>query len=192
MDNVDEVLEPPVKLSEQGFAVRLTHREETGEYRVEYSNLVAGEVEEDWNVFGGSVGYNASSYDSLRQAEDFYDEVQDLSGDQILDQLTPIGTGPVDLDYWSFDSDYVEKNHRTLSAWVYEGENDFEDDVRVRLDVEDDGLVFLPPHQFFASNPYSYEDVDEAYRETVSYVEDFDVETLGEPRKEGEGGGENL
>lgn len=85
-----------------------------------------------------------------------------------------------DLEYWEWDSDYVEEEPRGLAGWKYEGEHDFDTDLRVRLNAERDGYLFIPPHQFYASEPRTYGDLDEAYEEAVQYVHDFDVEQLGD------------
>lgn len=85
-----------------------------------------------------------------------------------------------DLSYWSFDTDYVEEEPRALAGWKYEGETSFDEDLRVRLNAERDGYLFMPPHQFYASEPRTYPDLDEAYREAVEYVKHFDVDQLGE------------
>lgn len=83
-----------------------------------------------------------------------------------------------DFDYWSFDQHYVEEDWRSLSAWKYEGENDFQDDVRVRLSADLDGFKLIPPYQFSNSRPETYTDPDTAYEEAVNYVKHFDVEEL--------------
>jgi len=92
-----------------------------------------------------------------------------------------------DFEYWSFDTDYVEEEPRGLAAWTYEGDNDFEDDLRVRLSAEKDGFLFVPPYQFFASEPETYGELDTAYEEAVESVEDFDVGQIGDYSDNGEG-----
>ena len=86
MDDVNMILEGPERLDEEGIAVRLRYdEEETGQYRVEYSNILQDDtVEDDWYLFGGSVGYNASSYNSESEARTVFKDVQALSGEDIL------------------------------------------------------------------------------------------------------------
>lgn len=84
------------------------------------------------------------------------------------------------FEYWSFDCDYVREEPRTLSAWTYNGDNNFENDLSVRVNAERDGFLFIPPYQFFASEPKGYSDLDTAYREAVDFVKSFDVDQLGD------------
>ena len=86
-----------------------------------------------------------------------------------------------EFEYWSFDSDYVEEDWRCMSAWEYEGETSFDDDLRVRVNADQDDFTFIPPYQLFASEPKTYADPDTAYEEAVQYVQDLDVERLAEP-----------
>lgn len=88
MEQEDEVLEGPVRHEEKGLAARLTYREDRDSYRVEYSPLLEdGEIAEEWEVFGGSVGYNSSEYSAEDDARSFYDRLQDLSNEEILEEM---------------------------------------------------------------------------------------------------------
>lgn len=85
-----------------------------------------------------------------------------------------------DFDYWSFDEDYVREEPTAMAAWKYEGRNSYEDDLRVRVTAEIEENLVIPPYQFFASEIRRYTSPEEAYLEAVEFVQDFDVETLGE------------
>lgn len=88
MDDVDKILEGPEKFENKGFAARLTYNEERDSYRVESSPLLkSGEIDDTWEVFGGSVGYNDSEYSTEEEAREFYDELQNLSNQEILDRM---------------------------------------------------------------------------------------------------------
>ncbi|WP_313694175.1 hypothetical protein [Halorarum halobium] len=88
MDEVNEILEGPAKHEDKGIAARLTYDQETDSYRVEYSPLLEnGEITEEWIVFGGTVGYNDSVYSSEEAAHEFYDQLENLGQDEILDEL---------------------------------------------------------------------------------------------------------
>ena len=94
MDNVDEILEEPTRHEDKGIATRLTYNEERDGYRVEHSSLLTdGSINGDWDVFGGSVGYNASEYDTEEEARSFYNEIQNLSNEEIMAEMA-VGENP--------------------------------------------------------------------------------------------------
>lgn len=94
MDNVDEILEEPIRHEDKSIATRLTYTEERDRYRVEYTNILQnGELDGNWGVFGGSVGYNASEYDTEEEARSFYDEIENLSNEEIMAEMA-IGENP--------------------------------------------------------------------------------------------------
>ncbi|WP_231608332.1 hypothetical protein [Haloferax gibbonsii] len=59
-------------LPDRGLAVRIVVDAATAEYRVEYTSLSSGVVTDEWTVFGGSVGYDASVFatDAAARAHD--------------------------------------------------------------------------------------------------------------------------
>ena len=88
MDDVDEILEEPSRHEDKGFAARLTYNEERDSYRVEHSSLLTdGGIDGDWQVFGGSVGYNSSEYDTEEAARSFYNELENLSNEEIMAEM---------------------------------------------------------------------------------------------------------
>lgn len=88
MDNVDEILEEPTRHEDKAIATRLTYTEERDRYRVEYTNILQnGELDGNWGVFGGPVGYNASEYDTEEEARSFYNEIENLSNEEIMAEM---------------------------------------------------------------------------------------------------------
>lgn len=88
MESTNEVLEGPVRYEDKGLATRLAYNEVRDSYRVEHSPLLEnGEIAQEWGVFGGSVGYNSSEYDTEEDARQFYNQLEDIPGDEILDHL---------------------------------------------------------------------------------------------------------
>ncbi|MFK8213893.1 MULTISPECIES: hypothetical protein [unclassified Haloferax] len=51
-------------LPDRGLAVRIVVDDAADSYRVEYTPLSGGSVTDEWTVFGGSVGYDASVFAS--------------------------------------------------------------------------------------------------------------------------------
>ncbi|ELY83610.1 hypothetical protein [Natrinema altunense] len=89
MEFDDEVLEGPVRYEDKGLAARLTYNEERESYRVEYSPILkSGDIAEEWELFGGSVGYTSSEYDAEEEARAFYDELENLSNEEIHDEMS--------------------------------------------------------------------------------------------------------
>lgn len=83
-----EIVEGPIRVKEHGIALRITYNEERDKYRVETSHLLKnGEIEGMWGVFGGSVGYGDSTYDTLEDAREFYQLAQELEGDELLNHF---------------------------------------------------------------------------------------------------------
>lgn len=92
MEDAYELLEGPETFNDKGIAVRLTYNDEEDTYRVEHSELLkTGNISGEWNLFGGSVGYNASSYGTEEQARQFYSELESLEADEILDEFAVDG-----------------------------------------------------------------------------------------------------
>jgi hypothetical protein len=88
MESDGELLEEPTRFEDKGLAVRLTYHEGRDAYRVEYSPLLKnGEIEGKWGVFGGSVGYTCSEYSTEEEARKFYNQLEDLPSDEILDHF---------------------------------------------------------------------------------------------------------
>jgi hypothetical protein len=83
-----EILEEPVVYNDKAIAARLTYNSERDTYRVEYAPLLQdGGIGDEWGIFGGTVGYTSSSYDSEEEAREFFDELEDIPGDEILDRF---------------------------------------------------------------------------------------------------------
>jgi len=88
VEDVNEILEGPERFEDKGIAARLTYDQERDSYRVEYSPLLEnGEIAEEWTVFGGTVGYNDSVYGSEEAAHEFYDKLENLGEDEVLDEF---------------------------------------------------------------------------------------------------------
>lgn len=86
MEYDGELLEEPTRFEDKGLALRLTYHEGRDAYRVEYSSLQkTGEIDGNWGVFGGSVGYTCSEYSTEDEARKAYKQIEDLPGDKILD-----------------------------------------------------------------------------------------------------------
>ena len=83
-----EVLEEPEVYEDKAIAARLAYNRERDTYAVEYTPLLeSGEFEDEWFIFGGSVGYTCSMYDSEEDAREFFDELEEIPGDEILDHF---------------------------------------------------------------------------------------------------------
>jgi len=88
VEEIKDLLEGPEKFEGKGFAARLTYHEERDSYRVESSPLLeTGDIDGTWEVFGGSVGYNDSEYSTEEEAREFYEELQNLSNQDILNRM---------------------------------------------------------------------------------------------------------
>lgn len=88
MDYEGKLLEEPTRFEDKGLAVRLTYHEGRDVYRVEYSPLLKnGEIDGNWGVFGGSVGYTCSEYSTEEEAREFYKQIEDLSRGKLLDHF---------------------------------------------------------------------------------------------------------
>lgn len=88
MEYEGKLLEKPTRFEDKGVAARLTYHEGRDTYRVEYSPLLQnGEIDGDWGVFGGSVGYTSSEYSTEKEARKFYNKLKSIPGDKILDHL---------------------------------------------------------------------------------------------------------
>jgi hypothetical protein len=89
-----EVLEEPVVYEDKAIAARLTYNPERDTYRVEYAPLLQdGGIGDEWGIFGGTVGYTSSSYDSQEDAREFFDDLEDIPSDEILDHFA-VGENP--------------------------------------------------------------------------------------------------
>lgn len=59
------------------------------QYRVEQSPLLkTGEIDGSWNVFGGSVGYTDSTFNTEENALEFYEDVQTLAEEDLADKYS--------------------------------------------------------------------------------------------------------
>ncbi|MCU4753489.1 hypothetical protein OB919_16105 [Halobacteria archaeon AArc-curdl1] len=88
MESDGEILEEPQRFEDKGLAVRLIYVKERYKYRVEYSPLLKnGEIEGNWGVFGGSVGYTCSEYNTEEEARQFYNKLEEIPADEILDHF---------------------------------------------------------------------------------------------------------
>lgn len=78
----------PEKLDGRGIAIRLVHDEEKDRYRVEQSPILStGEIDGDWNVFGGTIGYKDTEYTTEKEAREFYRKVRNKEGSDVLVEL---------------------------------------------------------------------------------------------------------
>lgn len=92
MSTITIVLTEPVEIENLGLAVRLTEREDC--YAVECSPLLKnGEIAGNWGVFGGSVGYSASTFETEESAREFYGDVQNLLEHELADKYSGFWAG---------------------------------------------------------------------------------------------------
>jgi len=88
VEDAYEILEGPERFEDKGLAARLTYDQEEDSYRVEHSPLLkTGEIAGEWGVFGGSVGYNASTYNSEEDAREFFNDLENLEAEEVLDEF---------------------------------------------------------------------------------------------------------
>ena len=74
-------------LPDRGLAVRIVVDDAADSYRVEYTPLSDGAVTDEWTVFGGSVGYDASVFATDTAARAFVERVRTNSHDDVLAEL---------------------------------------------------------------------------------------------------------
>ncbi len=74
-------------LPDRGIAVRIVVDDAADSYRVEYTPLSGGVVTDEWTVFGGSVGYDASVFATDTAARAFVERVRTTSHDDGLAEL---------------------------------------------------------------------------------------------------------
>lgn len=80
-DLTDEILESEREVEQHDFYARLTRRS-NGQYAVEISlTLQSGGHDDHWGVIGGSVGYDATVFDTEEEARTYFEDVQELSDD---------------------------------------------------------------------------------------------------------------
>jgi len=85
MEDVDELLEGPERKENDGIAIRLIYSQEKDHYRVEYSAIMQdGSIEDEWNLFGGTIGYTDSIYEEEEMARQTLEDIKALSGEEIL------------------------------------------------------------------------------------------------------------
>ncbi|EMA07906.1 hypothetical protein [Haloferax denitrificans] len=74
---------------DRGIAVRIVVDDAADGYRfrVEYTPLSGGVVTDEWAVFGGSVGYDASVFATDTAARAFVERVRTNSHDDVLAEL---------------------------------------------------------------------------------------------------------
>ena len=78
---VDEILEDETEAEQHGLFARLTRRE-NDRYAVEISTaLQSGGHEDQWDPVGGSVGYDASVFDTEADARDYFEDLTTLSSE---------------------------------------------------------------------------------------------------------------
>lgn len=91
MSITESTLCPMVLLSEsfpdRGIAVRIVVDDAADSYRVEYTSLSGGVVTDEWTMFGGSVGYDASVFATDTAAHAFVERVRTTSHDDVLAEL---------------------------------------------------------------------------------------------------------
>ncbi len=89
------ILRQPTKVERFGIAIRLVDYGEHEKYRryyVEFAPLNSDGSTDDewWGVFGGGVGSDDSSFETLKEAENFFDDVLKLNGEQMLKKYPKI------------------------------------------------------------------------------------------------------
>ncbi|ELK44171.1 hypothetical protein D320_22020 [Haloferax sp. BAB-2207] len=72
---------------DRGIAVRIVIDDVADSYRVEYTPLSGGVVTDEWTVFGGSVGYDASVFATAAAARAFVERVRTNPHDDVLAEL---------------------------------------------------------------------------------------------------------
>lgn len=75
-------------LPDRGIAIRTVVDGKPKRYRVEYSPLSGGVATDEWTVFGGTVGYDDSVFETEDAARAFVARVQTVAHDEILEELT--------------------------------------------------------------------------------------------------------
>ncbi|ELZ94440.1 hypothetical protein [Haloferax volcanii] len=74
-------------LPDRGIAVRNVVDDAADSYCVESTPLSGGVVTDEWTVFGGSVGYDASVFAADAAARAFVERVRTTSHDDVLAEL---------------------------------------------------------------------------------------------------------
>lgn len=88
----NHLLEGPTKIDDLGLAARLRKRAEC--YAVEYSPLLqSGDIDGTWGIFGGSIGYGTSTFDNRDDAQEFYEDLQNLSKDELAEKYSEFWVG---------------------------------------------------------------------------------------------------
>lgn len=79
----NDILEPETEAEQHGLFARLI-RWENGRYAVETSTaLQSGGHKEQWYPIGGSVGYDASVFDTEADARDYFEDLISLSSEEM-------------------------------------------------------------------------------------------------------------
>ena len=82
----DEILESETKAEQHGLFARLT-RWENDRYAVEIATrLQSGGHEDQWYLVGGSVGYDASVFDTEEDARDYFEDLTSLSSESMWEK----------------------------------------------------------------------------------------------------------
>ena len=85
-----DVIEEEKIVEKHGIAVRLV--KENGTYIVQHTplNEDGSYNEEKFNVFGGTVGYSTSEFDTEVQARQFFNDIMILDNDRLLERYPEI------------------------------------------------------------------------------------------------------
>lgn len=84
MSTIEEI----TRLDEIGRAVRLSDHNE--DYLVEYASIDDGEIVEPWRLLGGPLGYANSTFSTEAEAREFFEDLQNLSEEQLFDKYPDI------------------------------------------------------------------------------------------------------
>ena len=82
----DEILESETEAEQHGLFARLT-RWDNDRYAVEISTrLQSGGHKEQWYPVGGSVGYDASVFDTEADARDYFQDLTNLDSEEMWEK----------------------------------------------------------------------------------------------------------
>ena len=90
-DLTDEILESETEIPHHHFFARLTRRT-NGRYAVEISlTLQSGGHDDHWGPIGGSVGYDATVFDTEEEARTYFEDLQELDNDEMDEKYSDRG-----------------------------------------------------------------------------------------------------
>lgn len=90
MSTIEEIK----RFDEIGRAIRLT--DHNGDYLVEYARIEDGEIEEPWRLLGGPLGFANSTFSTEAEAREFFEDLQNLSEEQLFDKYPDIMENEMD------------------------------------------------------------------------------------------------